>query len=420
MYRTRIVLFLFWIAIATLKANDAPAQLIERIGRHIQLTTDLPSAEADQLVASFDAAANQWVRFWNLDEDSIGNWKVTAFVMRNKSAFAAQGLIPDHIPDFPFGYAHGDSVWVLAQESEYYTRHLLLHEGVHSLAFSQFGGAGPTWFMEGSAELLATHRGIGKDVQTNAIPADRESVPFWGRFKRMSQVRQEDKVPALSVVMRYQPTLTGDVATYSWSWAATMLFHAYPEYRPAFYAAAKDGSSGPRFNRRLFAGITQKRWPVVLARWRVMCHDLDYGFDWSRERLAISETDPLWDGQPLKLRVEADRGWQSVGVRFAPGMALTIRPDGQIQLDTDPRPWISEPSGVTIRYYRGRPIGQLMACVLPNAAGQDSTIRPLRIRPIETETTFRFDRHSWLLLRVNDDIGDLENNSGAYDVEVMR
>ena len=73
-------------------------------------------------------------------------------------------------------YAQGQQIWVRAQPSEYYTRHLMLHEGVHCLAFAAFGGAGPTWYQEGTAELLATHGGVGTELTVNRIPANRDQV----------------------------------------------------------------------------------------------------------------------------------------------------------------------------------------------------------------------------------------------------
>ena len=308
---------------------------------------------------------------------------------------------------------------MLAQPSEYYTRHLLLHEGVHSLAFAQFGGAGPTWFMEGSAELLATHHGQAASTQINKIPKNRESAPYWGRFKLMDQLRQAGDVPTIESVMLYPPSLSGNVATYSWSWGAAMLMSAYPDYRPALLAAARNGQqTGPGFNRQFYRQISQRKWPVVAARWRILCNDLDYGFEWSRERVAISEADPLWDEQPLRITVPADRGWQSAGVRFSPGARLLVRGSGQIVLDSQPKPWISHPSGVTIRYHRGRPLGQLLACVLPNAPAAGDRVAPLQVVAVEERATLSIDEHCWLLLRVNDHVGDLGNNRGVFDVTI--
>ena len=335
---TRVVFLLavFVLAVVSAEADDG---LLRQDGQYVRLTTDLTSREeAQRLVESFDAAVPQWIEFWNLSKRDLASFQVDACVMRDPDRFRRQGLIPENLPDFPFGYAQGQQIWVRAQPSEYYTRHLMLHEGVHCLAFAAFGGAGPTWYQEGTAELLATHGGVGNELTVNRVPANRDQVPYWGRFKLMAEQRRDGQVPSLSTVMRYQPDLRGDVGTYGWSWAAAMLLHAYPEYREAFFAAARNGRTvGPGFNRRLERALGQQL-PIVAARWRVMCNDLDYGFDWSRERVELSIDDPIWDGRPITAAVAADRGWQSLGLRVPRDARLRIKASGEVTLARTTRP----------------------------------------------------------------------------------
>ena len=196
-----------------------------------------------------------------------------------------------------------------------------------------------------------------------------------------------------------------------------MMLHAYPEYQDAFFAAARNGhDDGPEFNRKLRESL-QGQWPILAARWRLMCHDLDYGFDWSRERVALSASDPEWDGRPINFRVAADQGWQSIGVRIPGRTRIKLSPSGQITLADRPKPWTSEPAGITFQYHRGRPLGELTACVLPNAFDpQAKSLTPLDVRPIDKETTLEISQYSWLLLRVNDDVGNLADNTGEYEV----
>jgi hypothetical protein len=419
MNQTRRILWLgCFVALAP--SGALAGDLLQLEGRFVRLHTDLESVdEANRLVASFDAAVPQWIKFWNLPADALDDWKVDACVIRDKAEFERQGLIPSRVPDFPFGYALGNRVWVLAQQSEYYTRHLLLHEGVHSLAFSVFQGAGPTWFMEGTAELLSTHSGSAGSIKINQIPASRDDAPYWGRFKLMKQLREESVVPTFESVTRYKPNLTGDVATYGWSWAAAMLLHSYPEYQDAFFTAARNGSDdGPQFNGR-FRKSLSRQWPIVAARWRLMCHDLDYGFDWSREKVDLSASDPRWNRQPITIKVAADQGWQSIGVRIPGGTKVRLTPRGQITLADEPKPWTSDPAGITFQYHRGRPLGQLLVSVLPNAMDPQATLlRPLEVRPIGKETTLEIAEFSWLLMRVNDPVGKLSDNTGEYDVTI--
>jgi hypothetical protein len=389
-------------------------------GQFLQLTTDLESqVEAQRLVDSFDAAVPQWIGFWNLAEADLTGFRVDAFVMRDKSRFEREGLIPANVPDFPFGYAMGQQLWVHAQPSEYYTRHLTLHEGVHCFAFAAFNGAGPTWFQEGTAELLSTHQGVGPELKVNRIPARREDVPYWGRFTLMNSLREQGKMPSLSAVMGYQPDLRGDVQTYGWSWAANMLLDAYPEYHDALLTAARQGEvTGPGFNRQLQQSLLD-HWPILLSRWRVMCHELDYGFDWSRERVALSTKDPVWSGKPITVEVAADRGWQSIGVRVPRGSRLQFGASGEVILATTTKPWNSQPAGITYEFHRGRPLGQLLACLLPNAVDpEDLATEPLPIHNVSEGQVLQVPEFSWLLLRVNDAVSQLGDNEGSYRVVI--
>lgn len=234
----------------------------------------------------------------------------------------------------------------------------------------------------------------------------------------MNQMRAKNQIPSLAAVMGYQPNLLGQVDAYGWSWAATMMLRAYPEYRQAFMSSARNGrDKSSAFNRRLFLQL-RTQWPVFNARWRLMAHELDYGFDWEIERLQISERDPIWDGKPISLDLESNRGWQSVGVRIPPGTSINVTASGSVTLADQPRPWVSEPDGITYQYNRSRPIGQLIACVLPNATVKSATLPELSTQTVGKQATIEIEQFSWLLLRVNDSVADQADNAGAYRVTV--
>ncbi|NND98246.1 MAG: hypothetical protein HKN47_13050 [Pirellulaceae bacterium] len=388
-------------------------------GKHIKLTTDIDDPHRiNDLVQSFDAAVPQWAAFWQMPAGALDHFVVDACVIRDRDAFVRAGLIPNRVPRFPFGYALQNRVWVMAQESDYYTRHLLLHEGVHSLAFAEFGGTGPSWFMEGTAEMLAVHSGRGAATVINRVPVSRESVPYWGRFKLIDATRAEGTIPSLETVFGYPRDLKSDVESYGWSWAATMLLYQYPDYRDAFLTAADNGKRNDMMFNDLLRRDLKSQWPVVVARWRLMCHDLDYGFDWDRERVNLSMDDQVWDGKPLSLQIAADQGWQSIGVRLSRGMKLKVMPSGTCTLATDLKPWVSEPAGVTVRYHDQKPLGQLLACLVPNVPDNAATLSPLQVAAITKPAVIPIRQHCWLLFRVNDAPGELADNSGAYQLKI--
>ncbi|KAA5540441.1 hypothetical protein FYK55_20740 [Roseiconus nitratireducens] len=395
---------------------ETPFQTIR--GKHITLKADEGSeASLQELVETFDAAVPQWERFFELPAGTLDSWSVDAFVIRESELFRQSGDLPAEL-NFPFGFASAGNLWVNRQPSDYYTRHLLLHEGVHALAIDQFGGAGPSWFAEGMAEMLSVHRGVGRDVQIGIVPQSRDAVPYWGRFKRMSQRREENRVPTLESVLAYPRELNSDVEAYGWSWAAVMLLAEYPEYRPTLLRAARRGDDPSEAFSAILRRQIGSAWPIVQARWRLLTATLDYGFDWQEERVPLSIKDGVWNGSPIHKTIQADTGWQSLGGRFAPGTRLSITPEGRCTLAEEPRPWVSEPPGVTIHYAMDRPLGQLLLCVLPNATEESDFLEPLRVQPVTSRLDLVIDCHCWLLFRINDHLGDRGNNRGGYQVTV--
>jgi len=389
-------------------------------GKHIVLKSDTATDDLlNDLVDAFDAAVPQWQKFWQLPSGTLDDWKLDGFVIENPDRFRQTGDLPPGL-NFPFGYATDGNVWVMRQPSDYYTRHLLLHEGAHALQIHLFGGTGPSWYAEGMAELLGVHRGTGSQVQIGRVPNSRDAVPYWGRFKPMDAARKDGNIPTLDVVMGYPLDLKSDVESYGWSWAAVSLLTEYEAYRPI---ALQAGRAGSDYTAAFTRGLKQQLdpvWPIVQARWRVLAETFDYGYDWSRERVVLTIRDKLWSGTALTRTVRADLGWQSAGVRFPPGSRLTLSARGRCQLDDDPKPWISEPAGVTIHYANDRPLGQLLVAIVPNQTTEDDRLKPLRIFAVDPGCELQISQHSWLLFRINDRLDDLGNNLGGYQVTVRR
>lgn len=405
-------------AAAAEPSQNAPFQIEE--GKHILLRADTGSRESlRELVQAFDAAVPQWAEFWGLPQNALRNWRVDACLMTEVDRFRASGDLPRDIT-VPFGYAMGNDIWVRRQSSDYYTRHLLLHEGVHALAIDQFGGTGPSWYAEGLAELLSVHQEKGSRVLINCVPRTREEVPFWGRFKLMAGRRGSGGVPTIDQVLSYPLDLQSDVESYGWSWAAAMLLSEHSEYRPAFLDAAKRGEDRTVAFTKSLRDKLRSQWPIVQARWRLLTETLDYGFDWNRERTELSMKDPLWDGAAIESTINANQGWQSLGVRFAPGTRLALRATGRCTLADQPKPWISEPPGITIEYAGNRPMGQLLFAELPNATTEMKQLQPLAIQTLEGNLEIEIKKHCWLVFRVNDHLGRRGDNRGGYTVIVNR
>lgn len=403
-------------------------QWVTREGRHVRLVTDLPeSPQLNELVAAFDAAVPQWAAYWRIDAGALASWRVTAYLMEDKAAFAAQGLIPASFPDFPYGFQAGNRIWVLNQPSPYYTRHLLLHEGTHAVTSHLFGGSGPPWYMEGTAEFLGTHRWQPEGPPQTAlklgiVPASREAAPHWGRVELIARGREQNEVPSIETVMRYGDTAHRDVEAYAWSWLAVALLEMYPEYREPLRAAATAGADrSPQFTRSFYTGL-REQWPILAARWRLLCWDIDYGFDAPSHQVEFP-MGPLGSAAslaaPVRMPLAVARGWQVAPVKLAAGEAVEISATGRFTLGRGTQPWVSEAEGVTLEYHRGWPLGKLLACVLPVRTAADRFVPPLDVRAIGERAVVTATQESWLLLKVNSPAGELADNRGELQLQIQ-
>ncbi|MEM0927074.1 MAG: hypothetical protein AAGJ83_13615, partial [Planctomycetota bacterium] len=282
-----------------------------------------------------------------------------------------------------------------------------------------FGMVGPSWYAEGLAELLSVHRGSGASVKIGGVPPSNEAVPYWGRFPLIRKARERQEIPTLRELFTYDGDLQGDVESYGWVWLLILMLSEHEDYRAALQQSMQDLTlTRSRFMERFRTRFAES-WPIVQARWRLTASTIDYGYDWSRERCRIAITDPLWDGARLDVPVKSDRGWQSCGVRFAPGQVLRVTPSGRCTLQQTPKPWVSEPAGVTLRYVQGRPLGALLFCVLPNQTTEEQWLEPLEIKTLGSDTMITVKRHCWILLRINDGLSELADNRGGYQVRIV-
>ena len=411
------------LASAARAQSSAAGSLLTKEGRHIRLVTDLPdSPQLNEYVAAFDAAVPHWAAYWQLAPERLQEWRVTAFLMDDKQAFVARGMLPRALPDFPNGYQAGDRIWIVNKPSVYYTRHLLLHEGTHAVTWWLFGGTGPAWYMEGTAELLGTHRWT-VDPRTGAatltlasMPANRGEVPDWGRIELVARGRQQQQVPTIETVMRYSDTAHRDVEPYAWSWLAVTLLEMYPEYRVPLRAAAINGSDrSPQFTRAFYQQL-QAQWPVLAARWRLLTHDIEYGFDASRHQVDLSPQPGLTAAAALSMRLDVAHGWQVAPFTLAAGQQVEVSAGGRFTIRDAPQRWEAEADGVTIEYHRGEPLGRLLACVLPLKPVTGRYLPELEVVAIGHSATVTATEASWLLLKINEPAAALADNEGQLEL----
>ncbi|MDZ7620509.1 MAG: hypothetical protein U1E05_26195, partial [Patescibacteria group bacterium] len=393
------------------------AQGIRKLeSKRLTLYTDMPSEPAvDELPAVFDQAFPQLCEYFGVDPAKHANWRMTGFLMREKALFVRTGLLPESLPPFPHGYARNDELWLYDQPSDYYRRHLLIHEGVHGFMNTLLGACGPPWYMEGMAEMLATHRWRDGTLTLNHMPANREETPHWGRIRIVKEAFEDQKALTLDKIIDYPPSAFTENAAYAWSWAAAALLDRHPRYRERFrplYAHVLK----PNFND-LFHQSLGNDWPLLSEDWQVFIAGMEYGYDVARAAIERKPGSPLPSGGAT-IAIQAGRGWQSTGLLLEANRRYRLTASGRYQVAKGPEPWWCEPGGVSIRYYQGKPLGLLLAAVRPDH--QPAGLLSPLMRPITVGlgATLTPSQTGTLMLKINHSAAELAHCAGELSIRV--
>ncbi len=272
----KLLLVLLVLGSLPLQAQDKFNKLSSE---HLDLITDLPLDDSlRELPEVFDAAMPLWCKFFGADESEVKNWRAKACIMLDRKRFQSAGLLPDSLPPFPHGYQWNDDMWVVEQPSQYYRRHLLLHEGTHWFMFRKFGSAGPPWLMEGTAEWLATHRWADGKLQLGVIPHSRDDVPMWGRITLIQNQLASGEAPSMESILRYDNRAHQSVDAYAWSWAAVIFLSHHPHTKKAFLGLLEGQLRNDATPTKALQRDLQSRKAYIRAEWAAMLTGMDYGF----------------------------------------------------------------------------------------------------------------------------------------------
>jgi hypothetical protein len=400
------------------EARAAARGIRQLSGERLTLYTDLPAdTEVGLLPEVVAQAFPQWCAYFGVDPARHAGWKLTGVLMKDKARFLDTGLLPASLPPFPHAFSWNDVCWVHEQASPYYRRHLLLHEGTHAFCHTILGGAGPPWYMEGMAELLGTHRWTNGRLELNVMPARKEETPMWGRIKIIKDEIAAGRGWNLEAVLAYRPTPQFETEPYAWCWAATFLLDHEPRFQARFRQLARLVRNAD-FNRRFRESIGAD-WPLLLEEWQLFVHDLEYGYDVARTALDLAPGKPL-PAQGATISVVADRGWQNSGIRLEAGVSYRLRASGRYQVGNQPQVWWCEPGGVSIRYYKGLPLGVLLAALRPDPATEGAPSCFLRPSVLGLDGRLTPQQSCTLFLKINDSAAELADNAGKLSVEVCR
>ena len=386
-------------------------------GKHLILYTDVPaSAAIDALPSLFDEAVPQWCAYFGIDPERAAHWQVRGSVMTDRPPFEKAGLLPVEIPDFKSGFALNGELWLFDQTSEYYRRHLLLHEGTHAFMTEFLGVGGPPWYVEGLAELLATHAIDEGKLKLNHFPRSRDEVPGLGRIGIVQEGFASRQAMLLPRILLYDSRAHLQLEPYGWCWAAAAFLDGHPRYQKRFRQLIGLGDA-PDFNQQFLQRFADD-WSELNEEWQLFVATLEHNHSLARTAVDFTPGEPLKSDRAA-VTIAADRGWQNTGLRLEAGVTYELGATGRYEVAQSPRPWICEPGGVTLRYYQGRPLGILLAAIRPDTPEQG--VSPL-LKPatIGTQATLTPPASGTLFLRINDSAGELDDNAGQLKVTVTR
>ena len=411
-------------AIGALVASARRAGLRVLEGDHLVLITDRPVRAGDgveDLPRLFDEAWATWCRHFDLDPTTYRQWQACGCLVVDRERFRAAGLLPDTVPDFTNGFCNRERFWLADQSNPAYRRHLLLHEGVHAFTLTLRGLDTPPWYMEGIAEYLATHRldDAGRFVPT-LLPLRAGDAEQLGRVEKLRAMRNAGNCPGLEDVFSTAGVNHRDLSAYAASWAAVALFSRHPEHAHRF-AAAERGPLDPAFTERLRASPD---WDAEQAcrDYDAFTDDLDFGYDFSRSRIDWAT------GQPLEARqtitVASSRGWQNSGWSLRKGDRYAIDATGRCTIgrlaSTPAAPLVpleTEADGISLRWYRDRPLGRLL--VAQWVERPDDGGRPRFVVLAEgSHGEFTAATDGVASFKLNEPPGELADNEGHLTVEI--
>jgi hypothetical protein len=225
----------------------------------------------------------------------------------------------------------------------------------------------------------------------------------------------EHRARHLGNVFAFDGAAHGSNEPYAWCWTAAALLERDPRYHERFRQLARElaEGQGQEVFARLFGSSTEE----LSEQWQLTVVDLDYGYDFARASVDFAPGKPLPSGG-AEVTLAADRGWQSSRIELRAGQAYRIEAGGRYQVAAAGRPCPCEPGGVSIRYYKGRPLGVLLAAVRPEKPGPGTSSALLRPIVVGLGATLRPETAGTLYLKINDSPAELAKNAGQLRVKV--
>lgn len=412
------------------QTRDDPVVRVERNAQglyqlespRLTLISDIPlDEELKSWPRLIEQSLEQWQQYHGVEAGRMKGWHIKAFLIGDRPRLTELGVL-DGLPDFEEGYQYGDLIYLREQPTVYYRRHLLLHEATHWIMWKLYGGGGPSWFMEGMADMHGTHYLNNGELKIGVIPRSIDQVARWGRLRMIDETLNRDQAPSMTEIFAYGNAREDHGVRYSWSWAATVFYTNHPKYGPMLKELYKKGIDYSDSLTRSFREELDKEWKSVQVDWNGFISDLDFGYDLDRSRVVHfnGPLKPLVPSEPYGFSLATDRGWQSTGVSVDANRPVQISCSGDFQikrtLSSKEMEWRTGPNGITYQFYRGNPLGCVIACIVspddPETTKRWSTLR------VGSGGTIVPKKSGELFLKVNESSSGLWDNEGKVSAEI--
>lgn len=388
----------------------------------LKLYTDIDPTIAETLTSVIDQVYPEWVA--NLGElppdRNNAEFQITGYLIRDEALFRSFELVPPNL-HFEHGLHSRNEFWMREQEFDYYRRHLLLHEATHCyMTFVPISDL-PIWYLEGMAEYFASHRVDNQGHMTfGEMPTSAKEFAGFGRIPIIQADVAANRRLSIDEILQFSPAEFRSVNYYSWSWALCYFLDQSPRYQQRFRELS------PLRNQSSFADAFKKSFAddyhELATAWSLFSSDLQYGYDIVRAEIDFREGTPLEAPQDeRRISLNTELGWQSSGVRVEKGLRYRITAAGLYTLAERPKPWLSEPQGISIQYFAGRPIGQLVGCIRQlDTDPKSSEQSMLKVFSVGRELELAAPITGTLYFRINDAWNSLADDRGTVDITLNR
>jgi len=341
-------------------------------------------------------------------------------LMSDTKRFQTAGLVPNTVLDMRHGEQKGYRFWARDQKTDYYRRHLILHEFVHAyMTIDTIQDDVPNrWFMEGAAEFFATHLDSENPPSFGIIPTSFDGFEGWGRIsvirrRRIDRPTTETELqnfPTLDDVFNENTGQGGEDGAYPWWWAVAWMLSEHPDYSSTWDTLCQCRGTAEFY--REITTVMEVHGPRLRSDWLLFVESLTEGFDWNR---SFPVHRPVAQSGSTEMMLLADKGWQDTGCAMEQGDTITIECSGECIVEQTTAPWMSQPNGITLEYNQGRPLAEVVAVIVNVDPGWVSRRIAIGDGRILTAT-----QPGRLWLQINDDAGMRSDNSGSYSVVIRK